>query len=104
MCSGDEECSEPTPLCLDEMCVASAEGQPCSSDAQCDPSAPICNQNGQCQDGSEGDPCGGNGPDDCSDAASHCAMDGKCYDGSPGDPCNAAPHCMSGTCDGGMCT
>lgn len=105
MCQGDEDCAEPTPLCIDGTCSPTGEGTPCQADALCPATAPLCNPNGECQDGNEGDPCGG-GPgvqDDCSELAPFCGMDGFCYDGSPGDPCVNDQHCMSGTCNADTC-
>lgn len=102
MCQVDGDCAEPTPVCFEGTCVAAGEGLPCQSNATCPAVAPLCNPDGQCQDGNEGDPCDTLGQTDCSDEAPHC-VDGQCSDGSPGDPCTGEGECMSGTCTDGMC-
>jgi hypothetical protein len=102
LCMDDSDCAEPTPFCTPSGCQA-GEGAPCSSDSQCPDVAPYCNPDGACQDGSEGDPCGGGGQTDCSPEAPRCASDGRCYDRSAGDPCNNDAHCESGTCNGDAC-
>lgn len=103
-CTVDEDCAEPTPLCIDDTCVGTGEGTSCQADAMCPATAPFCNPEGECQDGNEGDPCDPMLPmGSCSDEAPYCAADGMCHDGSPGDPCDDGSQCASDLCDDDEC-
>lgn len=91
MCLSATDCGPAAPFCTyDTQCHDGSDGDPCNGDGQCD--APIvCGPTSTCQDGNEGDSCGGAA--DCGPAAPYCPYDAQCHDGSEGDPCSGDNQC-----------
>jgi hypothetical protein len=87
-CDDATPCPDTAPICVQNVCQAGTEGDPCGDPLDCDP-AHVCVE-GTCFDGTEGDPC--TSPVDCAFESRHC-IDGACWDGSAGDPCETEVDC-----------
>ncbi len=118
-CLDDIDCVEGF-VCLASVCINPEEGMGCAAVTDCDPIAPFC-ENGQCWDGSPGDPCPTLGScavgvvcgplaqcqaglegdpcnfaSDCGTEAPFCGGDGLCHDGDAGDSCTSSGDCAVG--------
>jgi hypothetical protein len=96
-CNNDNFCPDGW-VCGPDGCQQGLEGDPCSSEGDCQAPMTVCGPEDACQAGAAGDPCSSDAH--CQDPAPLCGPQDTCQDGAAGSPCDTAGDCQPGL----MCT
>lgn len=96
-CNNDNQCPNGW-VCGPDGCQQGVEGDPCGGDGDCQAPTNLCGPADVCQGGADGDPCETDAH--CQDPSPLCGPQSTCQDGATGDPCETAGDCAPGV----MCT